>query len=159
MEFPTMWYVRSAKPQVSLRICAVWSEPLRLAWIFYDCSATNWTPFGVTKLKRGLHRLTWVYTCQNATLLEITCRGSYFFWKLSFSTGQTSNGPRHSMVCKNFVSITTIFKNAYHTVQQPLPDGKQYVSLLLQEQNIKTNAPDCFNIWKVRALRWFISKK
>ena len=28
------------------------------------------------KLKRRLHRLLWVYTCQNATLLEITCHGS-----------------------------------------------------------------------------------
>ena len=27
MRFPTMWYVRPAKPQISLRICAVWSEP------------------------------------------------------------------------------------------------------------------------------------
>ena len=24
-----------------------------------------------------MHRLVYVYTCQNATLLEITCRGSY----------------------------------------------------------------------------------
>ena len=30
----------------------------------------------VSKLKRRLHRLVWVCTCQNATLLEITCRGS-----------------------------------------------------------------------------------
>ena len=48
MRFPTMWYVRLAKPQISL------------------------TPFGVSKLKRGLHRLVWIYTCQYATLLEIT---------------------------------------------------------------------------------------
>ena len=26
-----------------------------------------------------LHRLVWVYTCQNATLLEITCHGSFLF--------------------------------------------------------------------------------
>ena len=35
--FPTMWYVRPAKPQISLRIRAVWSEPLQVAWVFYDC--------------------------------------------------------------------------------------------------------------------------
>ena len=28
------------------------------------------------QLKSGLHRLVWVYTCQNATLLEITCHSS-----------------------------------------------------------------------------------
>ena len=33
--------------------------------------------FGVSKLKRRLQRLVWVYTCQNTTLLEITCLGSY----------------------------------------------------------------------------------
>ena len=28
MRFPTMWYVRPAKPQISLLISTVWSEPL-----------------------------------------------------------------------------------------------------------------------------------
>ena len=37
MRFPTMWYVRLAKPQISLRIRTVWSEPLQVAWVFYDC--------------------------------------------------------------------------------------------------------------------------
>ena len=35
------------------------------------------TAFGASAFKRRLHRLVWVYTCQNATLLEITCHGSY----------------------------------------------------------------------------------
>ena len=78
MRFPSLWYVRPAKPQMSLRIRAVWSEPLLIAWVFYDCYASDWTPFGVSKLKRRLHRLVWVYTFQNATLLEISCHGSYF---------------------------------------------------------------------------------
>ena len=37
-----------------------------------DCLATDWTTFAVSKLKRRLPRLVWVYTCQNATLLKIT---------------------------------------------------------------------------------------
>ena len=88
MRFPTMWYVRPAKAQTSLCICAVWSEPLLVAWIFYDCYATctDQTAFGVSKLKRRLHRITWVYTCQNATLLEITCRGSFFKFCCCFNS-------------------------------------------------------------------------
>ena len=39
MRFPTMWYVWPAKPQISLRTRAVWSEPLLVTWIFYDCKA------------------------------------------------------------------------------------------------------------------------
>ena len=78
MRFPTMWYVRPAKAQTSLRIRAVWSEPLLVAWIFSDSYATYWISFVVSKLNRRLYRLVWVYTCQNATLLKITCRGSYF---------------------------------------------------------------------------------
>ena len=31
MRFPTMWYVRPPKPQISLHIRAVWSEPLLVA--------------------------------------------------------------------------------------------------------------------------------
>ena len=78
MRFPTMWYmyVRPAKPQTSLRIRAVWSEPLLVAWIFYECYVTDRTSFGFFKIERRLHRLVLVYTCQNATLLEITCHGS-----------------------------------------------------------------------------------
>ena len=36
MRIPTMWYVWPAKPLISLRIRAVWSEPLLVAWVFYD---------------------------------------------------------------------------------------------------------------------------
>ena len=77
--FPKMWYVRPVKAQTSLRIRAVWSEPLLAAWVFYDSEATDWTSFGVSKLKRRLHMLIWVYTCQNVTLLEITWHGSIIF--------------------------------------------------------------------------------
>ena len=37
MRFPTMWYVRLAKAQTSLRIRASWSELLLVAWILYEC--------------------------------------------------------------------------------------------------------------------------
>ena len=37
--------------------------------------------FGVSKLERRLNMLVWVYTCQNATLLEIECRGSDIYLK------------------------------------------------------------------------------
>ena len=47
---------------------------LNILWV----SISYWlNTFGVSKLKRRLHRLVWVYTCQNATWLEITCRGSF----------------------------------------------------------------------------------
>ena len=84
MWLPTMWYVRPGKTQASLSIQAVWSEPLWVAWIFCDSNATDQTSFGVSKLKMRLHRLVWVYTCQNATLFEITCRGSYIYlpWEM-----------------------------------------------------------------------------
>ena len=40
-EFPTIWYVRPAKAQISLRIRAVLSEPLLVASIFYECKASD----------------------------------------------------------------------------------------------------------------------
>ena len=84
MRFPAMWYLRPAKPQISLLRRAVWSEPLLVTWVFYDCQATNWTPFGVSKLKRWLQRLVWVYTCQKVKLLELSCRGSIYIEKNVF---------------------------------------------------------------------------
>ena len=102
MRFPTMWYVRPPKPQISLRICAVWAEPLLVAWIFYECTATDGTSFWVSKLKRRLHKLVRVYSCQNATLLEITCCGSYIsyllrnFYGLDNSRGSHIKQTQHS---------------------------------------------------------------
>ena len=58
--------------QISLRIHAVWSEPLLVACILCACYAIDWTPLECLSL--NLLRLVWVYTCQNVTLLEITCR-------------------------------------------------------------------------------------
>ena len=65
MRFPTMWYVRPA-----------FASRLNNLWVL-----RAWTPFGVSKLNKRLHRLVWVYTCQNATLLVITCHGSYILRK------------------------------------------------------------------------------
>ena len=38
----------TAKPQI---ICTAWSEPLLVAWVYYDCLATDWTAFGVSLLE------------------------------------------------------------------------------------------------------------
>ena len=66
--------------QQSLRSACAYAQSdlslLLVASIFYDCLAIDWTPFGVSKLKRRLQRLVWVNTCQNTTLLEISCHGS-----------------------------------------------------------------------------------
>ena len=125
IRFPTMWSVRPAKPQISLRLRAGWSEPLQVAsmnvrlltehhlellyvhsciaiilmgkreliallnlssWcllmverlflavprVVCDCGISWSYSLTISKLKRRLHRLVWVHTCQNTTLLETT---------------------------------------------------------------------------------------
>ena len=74
------------------------SSRLNILWLLGHCR----TWFGVSKLKRRLHRLVWVYTCQNITLLEITnfgitCTYWYFVGVLHYivsfiDAGQLSNG-------------------------------------------------------------------
>ena len=71
IRFPTLWYVRPKKAQTSLCVHTVWSEPLLVAWIFYDYKTTDRTSFGVSKLEMGLHRLIWVYTCQKCHVVEL----------------------------------------------------------------------------------------
>ena len=52
---------------------------LNILWIL-----SYWSDiFGVSKLKRRLDRLVWIYTLQNTTLLEITCRGSIINFELT----------------------------------------------------------------------------
>ena len=69
MIFPTMWYVLSAKAQTAF------ARRLNILWLISHWPNIIWS----SKLKMGMHRLVWVYTCQNATLLKITCRGSNAF--------------------------------------------------------------------------------
>ena len=91
MRFPTMLYVRPAKPQIGLRIRAAWSALLLVAWIFYDCKATDWTLFGVSNLKSRQLRIVWFYICQNTTLLEIACHGSYMLWHRVWISNDTAS--------------------------------------------------------------------
>ena len=130
MRFPTMWYVRPAKPQISLRIRAVWSEPLLVAWIFYECWATEWTSFGVSKFKRRLQRLVLVYSCHNTKLLEITCHGSYYnrtqsyckVYKFVWIRRMAENGfaPPPREFCRHILSCRELkaesFKRCLHSV-------------------------------------------
>ena len=37
MKFPTHLYVQPVKAQTSLPIRAVWSDPLLVAWMYWDC--------------------------------------------------------------------------------------------------------------------------
>ena len=69
-----MWYVRPAKAQTSLRI-RVASDQSLCSSLEFAMSVKLLTSFGVSKLKRRLHMLVCVYTCQNTTVLEITCHG------------------------------------------------------------------------------------
>ena len=58
-------HTRSLIRAIACRLSILWvlSYWLNIVWSF--------------KLTRRLHRVVWVYTCQNATLLEITCHGSF----------------------------------------------------------------------------------
>ena len=84
MRFPTMWYLRPA-------VLSYWLKS-----------------FGVSKLKRRLHRLVWVYTCQKATLLEITCRGSFMVKQLSSYGSYIPN-----VVPKRIINVSTCLHDFY----------------------------------------------
>ena len=71
----------------------------------------------MSKLKRRLHRLVWVYSCKNVKLLEISCRGSYLIciWNNDFKiNGYYMNSifDRNSKRCSvsRFIVIYLVFK-------------------------------------------------
>ena len=62
----------SDQPALTSSLIRAFATRLSILWLL----ATDWTPFGVSRLKRRLQRLVWVCTCQNATLLQISRTGS-----------------------------------------------------------------------------------
>ena len=74
MRFLTMWYVRPAKAQTILSslIRAFFSLEYSMTVMLLTAHHLEFQ-----SLKRGLHKLVGVYTCQNATLLEISCHASF----------------------------------------------------------------------------------
>ena len=62
----------SDQPAHTRRLIRAFANRLNILWVL----SYWWTSFGASKLKRRLHGLVWVYTRQNATLLEITCHSS-----------------------------------------------------------------------------------
>ena len=86
MGFPTMWFVRTAKPQISLRIRTVWSEPLLVAWIFYSVKLLTEHHLEFLSLKGGCTGSSEsTLTSQNAALMEITFRVlSVFYYVFVF---------------------------------------------------------------------------
>ena len=77
----------SDQPAHTCSLIRAFASLLNILWLL-----SNWPNIiGVSKLKRRLLRLVWVYTCQNATLMEIRYRVSFgvypkFFTYLLLST-------------------------------------------------------------------------
>ena len=72
--------LRSACAYICTRsLIRAYTSRLNIQWRL----ATDWTSFGVSKIKRRLYMLAWVNTCQNATLLEITSCGSNIIRRLA----------------------------------------------------------------------------
>ena len=59
------------QPAHRRNLIRAFASRLNIFWVLSYWPQT----FAVSKLNRRLHRLVWVYTRQNATLLEITCPG------------------------------------------------------------------------------------
>ena len=70
-----LWHEISSNVVYTCSLIWAFACRLNIPWLLSYWLNTIW----VSKLKRGLHRLNWVDTCQNATLVEITCHGSIFY--------------------------------------------------------------------------------
>ena len=68
----------SDQPAHTRSLIRAFASRLNILW-----ALSYWTSFGVSNLKRRLHRLAWVYNCLNTTLLEITCIAQMFCLSLS----------------------------------------------------------------------------
>ena len=65
----------SDQPAHTRSLIRAFASRLYILWLF-----SYWrTTFGVSQLNRKPHWLVWVYSCQNTTLLESTCRDSILY--------------------------------------------------------------------------------
>ena len=88
MRFPTMWYVRPAKAQTSLRICAVWSEHLQVAKYFMSVKLLTKHYLQCISLKEAVQART------NVHLSKCHIVGNHMS-RLSYKNDMTTCRPRH----------------------------------------------------------------
>ena len=92
---------------------AVCLELLLGAWISNEYETSDWTTFGVSKLNMRLHRLVWVYTCQNTTLFEITCRGSFVQFVIVLQTAHLQWLPFYTQLDELLPHLSQRLKVSY----------------------------------------------
>ena len=91
MRFTTIWYVRPAKAQTSLRIRAVRSEPLLVPSIFYEYKDTDRTSLGLSKFKGDFRQFPCAAFLRRETGKDV--------WVPSFQPFT--------------ISVNTVFKHSY----------------------------------------------
>ena len=77
MTKPTKWHVRPSKTQISLGIRPVWSESSLSAWRKLGSLATHWVHSEGSAQTGWMPWLIWVFAGHAATLLVLSCCGSY----------------------------------------------------------------------------------
>ena len=85
MTKPTKWSVRSAKTQISLGICPVWSESSLSAWRKLGSIATHWAHSEDSDQTGRMPRLIWVFAGRSVILLVLSWSGSFqYFSRMYF---------------------------------------------------------------------------
>ena len=98
----------SDQPAHKRSLIRAFASCLNILWLLSYWLNIIWS----SKLKRRLHRLIWVHSCQNATLLDITCHGSNIYSLTvatvadnileAFSAGIAECGVHHVFYAPNF---------------------------------------------------------
>ena len=83
--------VRPAKTQISLGIRPVWSESSLSAWRKLKFLGNQWAHSEDSDQTRRMPRLIWVFAGRTATLLVLSCRGSYWSLKIPWIKMQSQS--------------------------------------------------------------------
>ena len=70
------------RPPSLIRVCPGWSESSLSAWRKVGSLATHWAHTEDSDQTGRMPRLIWVFAGCSATLLVLSCRGSYKVWNL-----------------------------------------------------------------------------
>ena len=91
MTKPTKWHMHSAKTQISLGICLVWSESSLSTWRKLGYWATHWAHSEGSDQSGRMPRMIWVFAGRTVILLVLSWGGSNLKLALNIAKNYSSD--------------------------------------------------------------------
>ena len=143
--------VNPSKTQISLGIRPVWSESSLSAWRKLGSLATHWAHSIDSDQTGWMPGLIWVFAGRTATLLVLSCRGSFGLLLRS-----------HTYITNKFTSPvlvmhkTRIVASSYTCIFEPWHDKTNKMAVRLAKTQIRLGIRPVWSVFTVRMKKFWV---